>query len=344
VTARHTEDLPARWGGEEFRVALEEWLLPALAEAGVTVTGPLVRDRIRFWSTLLHVESDGGRVWVKENAPSQAFEARLVAAVHDVAPGAVAVPLAVEPQRGWLATADLGAPLWDDEAPPAVEWVGVLRTWTAWQVALADHEPELVATGVPRFPRGADDVVRWVRGVLDELAGLPSADPRRATEDDVAVVGAGLERIGEAADALAASSLPDSLQHNDLHLGNALRGRDGGYAVIDLGDALWTHPLTTSRILRWVMRHRLGHEPGSPEQVAAEEAAVGAWAGHADPAALRALLPAADRVSCLHRAESWRRLQSDVPVEAVDEPFRRSVVDWLTLAAAEDPYAAAVSG
>jgi hypothetical protein len=201
----------------------------------------------------------------------------------------------------------------------------------------------VLATGVPRFPRDPGGVVGWVRGVLDELASLPSTDPRRAAERDVAAVEAGLDRIGEAAAALAGSGLPDSLQHNDLHLGNALRAPGGGYTVIDLGDALWTHPLTTSRIPRWVLRYRLGHESGSPELVAAEDAAIGAWTAHADPAALRALLPAADRVSCLHRAESWRRLQWDVPVEVVDEQFHRSVVDWLTLAAAEDPYAAAVA-
>ena len=343
METRGAEDLPARWSGEDFRSGLEAWLVPALTDSGVAVTGPLVRDRIRFWSTLLHVETDAGRVWVKENAPSQAFEAGLVEVVHALVPGAVATPLAVERGRGWLATADLGAPLWDDEPPPAPEWVGVLRTWSACQVALADHEAEVLATGVPRFPRDPGGVIAWVRGVLDQLAALPSTDPRRATDEDVAAVEAGLDRIGEAAAALAGSGLPDSLQHNDLHLGNALRAPGGGYAVIDLGDALWTHPLTTSRILRWVLRYRLGHEPGSPELVAAEDAAVDAWSPHADPAALRALLPAADRVSCLHRAESWRRLQWDVPVEVVDEQFRRSVVDWLTLAAAEDPYAAAVA-
>ncbi|HET7762979.1 MAG TPA: phosphotransferase, partial [Phycicoccus sp.] len=110
-------------------------------------------------------------------------------------------------------------------------------------------------------------MVAWVRGLLDELVALPPTDPRRATEEEIAAVEAGLDRIGEAAAALAGSGLPDSLQHNDLHLGNALRAPAGGYAVIDLGDALWTHPLTTSRIPRWVLRYRLGHEPGSPELV-----------------------------------------------------------------------------
>ena len=35
-----------------------------------------------------------------------------------IVPDAVAPPLAVDPDRGWLATADLGLPMWHDETPP----------------------------------------------------------------------------------------------------------------------------------------------------------------------------------------------------------------------------------
>ena len=54
-------------------------------------------------------------------------------------------------------------------------------------------------------------------------------------------------------------------------------------------------------------------------------------------------MPAADRLSCLHRAESWRRLQRDVPLRVVDEDFVRSAVEWVVDAAAPDPYASAVA-
>ena len=47
------------------------------------------------------------------------------------------------------------------------------------------------------------------------------------------------------------------------------------------------------------------------------------WTDRWDRATLRELLTDAERISCLHRAESWRRLQADVPVSRVDEPFLR---------------------
>jgi hypothetical protein len=336
-------DLPALWRTQEWRVELEAWLLPALEAAGRRVTGPVVQERVRFWSTVLHVETDAGRVWVKENAPSQAFEAGLVAAVDRLAPGSVAPVLAVEPERGWLATADLGLPMWHDETPPPVEdWVAVVADYARAQRSLSAHEDALLATGLPTFPRDPEDVVAWVEDLVADLLALPGDDPRRPTDEEAAAVRDGLGRIHAAAADLVASGLPAALQHNDLHLGNAFR-RDGGAAYIDLGDALWTHPLTTARIPVWIMRTRFALSENHPDVARTLEAFITPWtdlAGHDD---LVALLPAADRLSCLHRAETWRRLQADVPVTCVEGPFLRSVAEWLVDAAAPDPYASAVA-
>jgi hypothetical protein len=336
-------DLPALWASEEWRNELEAWLLPALEAAGRQVTGPLVQERIRFWATVLHVETDAGRVWVKENAPSQSFEARLVATVDRLAPGTVAPVVAVEEEHGWLATADLGLPMWHDQEPPPVDdWVAVVADYARAQRLLADHEDEVLATGVPRFPGRGDEVVEWVEVLLAELDELPEADPRRLTAEEEAGVRGGLGRLHAAAEVLAASGLPDALQHNDLHLANAFR-RPGGAAYIDLGDAVWAHPLTTLRIPMWIMRHRFALEADDPDVTRLVDAALAPWTDLAERDELVAVLPAADRLSCLHRAESWRRLQSDVPASCVAEHFARSVPEWLVDATAPDPFASAVS-
>ena len=336
-------DLPALWTSEAWREDLEAWLVPALAAAGRTVTGPLVPGHVRFWSTVLHVETDGGRVWVKENAPSQAFEGALVDAVGRLAPGAVPPVLALDPDHGRFATADLGAPLWhDDTVPPLDAWVTVVADHAVLQRDLARSADALLATGLPRFPADPDAVVAWVEEVVSGLGAHPDGDPGRLTPEEEAGVRRGLERVHDAAAALAGSGLPDSLQHNDLHLGNAVRS-GGTSAVIDLADALWTHPLTTLRIPAWTVRTRLGLADGDPGLERLIEAALAPWAGLVDPADLRALLPAAERVSCLHRAASWHRLQGDVPASAVDDRFRRAVPEWLVIATAPDPFATAVA-
>ncbi len=323
---------------------LEDWLVPALAARGLRTTGPVERDRVRFWSVLAGVETDRGRVWVKENAPSQAFEARLVALVHTIVPDAVPTPLAVDPERGWLATADLGLPMWHDEqVPPLEDWVGVLQGYASLQRTLADHAEEVLATGVPRFPEEPDAVEDWLGSLVDDLRALATGDPRRLDDAEAAAVEEGMPRLRAAAERLRAAGVPRSLQHNDLHLGNAFRRDDGGAAFIDLGDALWTHPFTAARIPRWTIRNRLHLDPDGPELRRAVDGYLEPWTDRWDLATLRALLPDADRLSCLHRAESWRRLQADVPVERVDEPFLRAVPEWLVDAAAPDPYASGVA-
>jgi hypothetical protein len=337
-------DLPARWQSGEWLAALEAWLVPALDAVGVCTTGPVVRDRVRFWSVVARVETDAGRVWVKENAPSQAFEAALVTLVDRLLPGAVATPLAVDLHHGWLATADLGLPMWHDEAvPPMADWVDVVQRYAVVQRVLADHAEAVLATGVETFPESADGVVGWVETLVEASRALPDADPRRLDDAETAAVVDGLPRIAAAAERLAASGIPPSVQHNDLHLGNAFRRPGGAIAFIDLGDALWTHPLTTARIPVWTIRNRFGLAADSPEVRRAVDAYLDPWTDRWDRSTLRDLLADAERISCLHRAESWRRLQGDVPVTRVDEPFLRSVPEWLVDAAAPDPYASAVA-
>jgi len=337
-------DLPARWESEEWLAALEEWLAPALAAVGVRTTAPVVRERVRFWSVVARVDTDAGRVWVKENAPSQAFEAALVEVVDALVPDAVATPLAVDRDRGWLATADLGLPMWhDDEVPPLTDWVDVVQGFAVVQEVLSGRPETVLATGVPTFPEAPDEVVGWVESLVDASRVLPEADPRRLEVAEVAAVADGVPRIRDAAERLAASGIPPSLQHNDLHLGNAFRRPGGAIAYIDLGDALWTHPLTAARIPLWIMRNRLGLDADGPELRRAVDAYLEPWTDRWDRATLRGLLTDADRISCLHRAESWRRLQADVPVGRVDEPFLRSVPEWLVDAAAPDPYASAIA-
>jgi hypothetical protein len=336
-------DLPALWRSPEWRAEIEGWLLPALEEAGVRVTGPVVQDRVRFWSTVLHVETDAGRVWVKENAPSQAFEAGLVQVVEGIVPDLCAPLVAVDTERGWFATADLGLPLWHDGTPPPPDdWVAVVAGYSAAQHVLADHADAVLGAGVPLFPEAPDEVVAWVTDLFDGLRVLPADDPRRPTDAEAALVADGLDRIHDAAAVLAASGLPSTLQHNDLHLANAFRRPGGRMTYIDLGDSVWAHPLTTLRIPLWIMRHRFALAEDDPDLRRTRDAGLEPWTDRWDRESLAALLPAADRLSCLHRAESWARLQRDVPLRVVDEDFVRSAVEWVVDAAAPDPYASAV--
>ena len=327
-------DLPALWSGQEWRADLEAWLLPALADAGLTPTGPVVQERVRFWSTVLHVETSGGRVWVKENAPSQAFEGALVAAVDALAPGRTPDVVAVDGAVGRLATRDLGVPLADAAEVTDDAWVELVSVWSALQRALVGHEDAVLATGLTPFPE--DGAADWTAHLADRLAALPPEDPRRLTGDERTQVEDGLPRVASAGRELAGSRLPATLQHNDLHLGNALVGADRSIAFIDLGDAVWAHPLTAFRIPLWTLAEQRG--VGDPLVLRVQEAALAPWTDLVPASELSGLLPAADRLSALHRALSWQRLLDDVPLRVVPETYRRAAVEWLLIATDPDPF------
>jgi Phosphotransferase enzyme family len=336
-------DVPARWSTPAWLEEARTWLEEALAARGITATGPVVQHHVRFWSTVLRVDTDAGRVWLKENAPSQSFEASLVSTIHRRCPGWVAEPLAVDEQRGLLATTDLGVPLWEEGKPSAQDWSLLVAEFASLQRALVPHATEVLGSGLPRFPEEPHDVTTWVASVRDELRSLPGHDPRRLTDDEVRAVDAGMHRIADAAAVLAGSGVPSSLQHNDLHTGNAFRTRQGRIAFIDLGDALWTHPLTALRIPLWAARHGLGLGGDDPGVLRILESWQAPWADLVTMEEVAESAPAAERISCLHRAESWRRLQADVPFDAVDDAYRRSVPEWLVDAAAPDPFLSAVA-
>jgi aminoglycoside/choline kinase family phosphotransferase len=335
-------DLPALWTSQPWRHEAHAWIDASVEATGARLTGPVEEHAVRFWSVVLRAETDRGRVWFKQNAPSQAFEAVLMEEVSAVAPDRVPPVLAVDRDRGWLLTADVGEPVGaqrpDDDGAAAAEVAAVAQSWSALQRRLAGREAAMRRARVPAFEDW--NAIPYAVALADSLAALPEGDGRRLDPDGRRAVDAGLERLGEDAARLEASGIPESVEHNDLHLWNAMRGRDGGFAFIDLGDAVWSHPFGSLRILDWVMRSRLPYPPGTPEHDHLVDAYLEPWTDLAPARELRRLLPAAERMSCLHRAESWRRLMADVPLDVVEDEWLDAAGYWLLAASAADPYAA----
>ncbi len=334
-------DLPAVWTSAAWQAEAQAWIRARAVAAGLRLTGPVEQVRVRFWSVLQRVSTDTGTLWFKENAPSQSFEAALVAELARLAPDAVPPVVGFDPRRGWLLTADLGVPMAQD--PALAEGAAALAalaelagSYSALQRRLAETSRDLLATGVPVHDAG--QAMAYAATLADQLADRPPGAVGRLDAGGRRRVEAGLGRIGDASAVLDASGLPNSLQHNDLHLGNAFRSTPGAISLIDFADALWSHPLATVRIPLWIAASRLGAAPGSPAYQRILDAALEPWTDLATTAELRQWLPAAERLSCLHRAESWRRVMADVPFETVPEDVRDAPASWLLTAVAEDPY------
>ncbi len=101
---------------------------------------------------------------------------------------------------------------------------------------------------------------------------------------------------------LAATGLPDTLQHDDLHDAQVFV-RDGRVRILDWGDACLTHPfLTLAVTLDGVLAWGLDDEEASEDTTPYLESYLAGWAGAGSPDQLVAASRAARRLGWACRA------------------------------------------
>ncbi|GAB3092235.1 phosphotransferase [Isoptericola nanjingensis] len=236
---------------DAWRAEATAWITAVLARRGVRVLAPPEQPRVRPWSTQLVVATDSGRYWFKATCRSSSFEPALQALLAEVAPDAADAPAAVDADRGWMLTADRGATLRDRREPTGSDWDALLTRSAHLQQELLGHGDALRATGLPDCSPGT--VPARFDAVLALLQGVPAGHPARPDQRTLERLHAARDAVATAAATLAASPLPSSLQHGDLHPGNVFEV-DGALRVFDLGDAQWAHPLEVLEVSSAVAR------------------------------------------------------------------------------------------
>jgi hypothetical protein len=225
-----------RVGHDDWRREAEAWVRAELERVGVDVTGPIVQPRIRPWSTQLTAPTTSGQVWFKANCPYLAFEPRLQDVLAGIAPDAVDAPIAVDPDRGWMLTADRGTTLGDTHEPTADDWGQVLRGAAALQRVVVANEDAVLGTGLPDC-RPSTVPGRFSR-LVEIFAGLPDDHPAHVPPELETRLRAARGAVEDAAQQLDESSLPSTWQHGDLHPWNVFAA-DG--RLFDFGDGQWAH-------------------------------------------------------------------------------------------------------
>lgn len=226
---------------DEWRREAESWIDAQLERDGRTLTGEVSQPRIRPWSTQLVVPTDAGVLWFKANGPSMAFEPALHVELARLVPDAVDQPYAIDAERGWIITTDRGTTLGDSHAPTLDDWQLLLAETARIQRVLADHRDELLVAGVPDCsPATVPD--RFDR-IVDTFAELPADHPSHVSADLEAQLRSRRDAVADAAQLLAESSLPSTLQHGDLHPWNVFAPPGEGLRIFDFGDAQWAHAI-----------------------------------------------------------------------------------------------------
>jgi hypothetical protein len=231
-----------RWEDPAWIATAHGWIADRLAELGLTRTGEIEQPHVRDWATAMRVPTDAGDVWFKANTEALAFEAGLVSLLAERRPDVVPPLLAADPASGWMLMSDAGPTLRTVEPEEAWldVWRDVLPRYAELQVALTEDVETLLALGVPDL----------------RLATLPERYERLVDQ-----VGAerrfldALPLVVDLRDRLAAYGIGETVQHDDLHDGQIFV-RDGGFRVLDWGDACVAHPFFTlsvslEGILQW---------------------------------------------------------------------------------------------
>lgn len=282
----------AVWGSDEWRRHALQWVDEQFAAHGISraATSP-TQPKLRPWSTLMVIDTDGhGRFWFKASLPELAPETHIMTVLRKQSPGAVPEPLAVDHERGWSLTLDLGPSMRDaGDAADVSKASALMRHYARIQRGSTAFVPDLVAAGVPQ--RSPQDIAR-------ELLGM-RISPAVA------------HGVRAAAGRLDALGLPMTIQHGDLHAGNVYITNPApaffSAIIADWNDASIGNPLCSLLVPLRRIREDI---PGADGIRAAERltrAYLSCWSDVATSAELKASLVDAMIIAKAGELVNWRR-------------------------------------
>ncbi len=279
------------------RAAAEDWIRVHVEPAGAIET-----EHERPWATVLRVPLAEGVAWFKACAPVQAFEPRLTAGLFARWPDRVSEVLGHDEERAWLLLADAGTPIGVLGNPPET-WLVALPLYAELQRGEAAHAHEHLTHHVPdlrvaALPARYEDLLqRDLPLERDEIGRLRRFAARFA------------ELCGE----LAAHDVPETVQHDDLHMANVY-AQGERLRLLDWGDASISHPFASLVVTFRFLEERNKLPPGDPWFARLRDAYLEPWGrGLAGTFAL------AIRVGTFAHTIAWARQRDALPEEARPE-------------------------
>jgi hypothetical protein len=302
---------PGRWVDPDWQRTAVAW---AQRQLGTTPVRAWSQPHLRPWSTVLALETDAGRWWLKAPGDGARFELDLLALFAEMDLPATPHPVAVDHGLGLALLPDGGPTMraaHDGKAPPEVV-ADYLQDYAAIQRRLEPHLDRLLATGCADLR--PDRLPAVYLATIDRLRD--ERPPGRLEPADAERLRAVAPAYAEACTELAASGIAPSLNHDDLHDNNVLAA---GPVVIDWGDACVGHPFGTMLATLNSVRAHHGLDAADPVFGRIVDAYTEAWTDVADRATLRRQVQLCQRVGPLTRSLSYRQAVTGVDEDAWQE-------------------------
>jgi hypothetical protein len=297
------------------------WTEAQLARLDIEPRGELTLERTRPWAAVARVETNHGRAWFKEPAPTMAFEPALTALVSGRLPDLGPVVLGWEGR--WLLTRDAGPQLRalleaDPGATPT--WEEILPRYAELQLALVDDVDEFLALGAP--DKRPDVLLADYPRLVEDVRGLEQVPVERAR---LKSLGPALERVAEA----LSGPVPVTVIHEEVHEGNVFV-HSAHARILDWGEAAISHPFAGLTNTLRDIAYRRGLEPGGPEVMRLRDIYLESWTRFAPPGDLRKIFTDGYLLGALCRAATWERFLARAPQFTRDEYDRNAAV-WLDI-------------
>ncbi len=219
------------------------WIDERLVDAGIARHGPV--RQVRSWgrSALLELDTDRGRLWVKDVPAVFAHEVQVTALLTDLDPGLVPALVAADATLGRLLMEHVDGPALPTLRDQPLAWTATMSRVAEAQRVLAADPAALAMAGVARSDPA--DLAASVAALLadDDLLGIGRAGG--LTADEAVAVRARIPELADAADRLAGDGIPPSLDHGDFAAGQVILG-EMGPVILDWSDATITHPFLTA--------------------------------------------------------------------------------------------------
>jgi hypothetical protein len=243
-----------------------------------------------------------GIAWFKACTQLQGFEPRLTGELFARWPDRVPVVLGRDEERAWLLLADAGTPMRALGNPPEV-WLRVLPLYAQLQLGEASHAHDHIAHGVPdlrvaTWPARYDDLLNHALPLEDhEVLRLRQFAPR----------------FSELCSELGAHNVPETIQHDDLHMANVYS--DGKrLRLLDWGDSSISHPFASLVEAFRFLEETNQLPPGDPWFARLRDAYLEPWGRGLAEACMLAI-----RAGAFAHACAWIRQRDSLNKEARTE-------------------------
>ena len=236
------------WALDGWSEEMSAWIDTRLADAGIRRRGPVRQVRAWARAALLTIDSDRGRLWAKAVPSVFAHEIAVTELLADVDPGIVPPVVAADRGLGRIITEHVEGSTLSVIGDDPVVWTATLSRLAEIQRVLAADLDALRVAGVAAAP--LDRLAVSVPALLADDDLLRVGRPGGLSSSEAASLRRREPALVEACRDLAASGVPDSLEHGDLAADEIILGPMGP-VFLDWSDGSITHPfLSAASLLR----------------------------------------------------------------------------------------------